>query len=133
MNIAWIEDDLRSMEAGAKILIELLDEKNGTNLMDQFDDPHKEFTRERLDVFFEETLCKLSWFDTYQSMQVDINKLCYEKWDIVIIDLNLENGFFDEKGKIDPEQAGFALYMQRMALNGQNGAYCLCVCFWLWA
>ncbi len=118
MKIAWVEDDKTVMPALVRDVVELLDKMNGSKkLIDEFREYKKlsqnVISPENLkDFFVTYSLHRFEWFDSYASMNAAIDKQCAYKWDVVIIDLNLEQRFDKTKTKVVPTTAGFALYIQ---------------------
>lgn len=118
MRVAWVEDDGGQFKDGVKAFVGLLDKislSREDDLLTRFDDLNSsdDLSSENISNFFEtNTLHNLEWFDRYSGMQSRISDQSKYRWDVVILDLNLEHGFEKEEFSVEPTTAGFALYVQ---------------------
>lgn len=120
MKIAWVEDDYANFIDGVKLFVSLLDQINATELINEFDaQDDDDKSPEVISSFFrEKTLNDLEWFESYSDMHQNIKNENVNRWDVVILDLNLEKSFDTKKYlSISPETAGFALYLQLLNIG----------------
>lgn len=114
MNVLWIEDDKKNIESGLQKICEAIDCEN-------FFDDHDTQIRTDLPYFLkklgEEKLINIDWINKYY----DASKCIHEdysddKWDVVILDLDLteefSNEYQDEDKYVEATKAGFTLYFR---------------------
>ena len=95
MKIAWVEDDYANLIDGVKLFVSLLDDIYTTDLIGKFDgQDDDDKSPEIISKFFEEeTLHNLEWYESYSDIHRQITIENHDRWDAVILDLNLEKGF----------------------------------------